>query len=421
MGVFDQWPFIGRRRVKLSEAGPDSFVFAENTSWAGKAVSVDSAMQLSTAFACIRLLAETSGTLPLAVYRQKGEQAAKARDHPLWAILHDAPNADQTSLEFVENIVGCLASQGDYFARKERNGLGVLVSLEPRRPDLASVRRVSGRRKYTFNGVNGEPEERDVDEDDVFHVKGFGIGAGDRGLPPITLARQAIGSALAADEAAAKMFSSGLQLAGFIETGASLLKSEQRADLQKTFEKFTGSNNAGKLMALEAGMKFVPIGINPKDAQMLETRAFNVEEICRWFRVPPFMVGHTEKVTSWGTGLEQQNIGFLTYALNPYLKRIEKAINKQLLLPAERGVIFAEFILEGLLRADSKARADFYSSATQNGWMHRDDVRAKENLPPIPDGTGQMFTVQSSLQPLDKLGVEPARPVQPAPGEPVNR
>lgn len=158
--------------------------------------------------------------------------------------------------------------------------------------------------------------------------------------------------------------------------------------------------------------------MDPEDAQLIETRGFNVDQVCRIFRVPPFMVGHTQNSTSWGTGLEQQQIGFLTFAMRPYLVRIEQSIRKQLLKPSERSSFYAEFVIEGLMRADSSGRAALYTSAGQNGWMTRNEMRRRENLPPIEGG--DTLTVQSNLVPLDQLGKQPARRVQPAPGDPVD-
>lgn len=166
-----------------------------------------------------------------------------------------------------------------------------------------------------------------------------------------------------------------------------------------------GVKNAGGMVPLEAGYKPYPISLSPADSQMLENRLFNVEDICRWFRIAPYLVGHTEKSTSWGTGLEQQNLAFLTYTLSPYIARIEKAISKWLLKPTERREFFAEFNLEGLLRADSKGRAEAYRTALQNGYYTRNEVRAKENL--VPKEGGDILTVQSNMIPLDMLGKLP--------------
>lgn len=400
----------GRRRVKLTDPGGWDLTLATA---ANKRVEPDTALQLSTAWACIRLLSETIATLPLGLYTRSGETKVLARDNPLYTVLHDQPNADQTAVEFWEGMIACLCLRGNAFAEKEMVS-GRLVALTPIDPDKVSlIRTPEGRRQYRVGGPTGQ---RILDEDSVFHLKGFGIG-GDLGLSPVAYARESMAAALAADEAAARFFASGMQLSGFIETGTATLKADQRKQLQELFQKFAGSPNAGKMMALEGGMKWVPLGLSPEDSQLLMTRAFNVEEICRWFRVPPFMVGHTEKSTSWGTGLEQQMIGFLTFSLRPYLTRIEQAVKKQLIAPADRGKLFAEFNLEGLLRADSQGRAQLYSTYAQNGISTRNEIRARENMAPM-DG-GNDLTVQSNLVPLAMLGQLQPRAVQPAAGEPV--
>ena len=213
---------------------------------------------------------------------------------------------------------------------------------------------------------------------------------------------EVFGAAMAADEAAGKVFANGMQASGFLTHEGGVLKENQREQIRESLNKFSGSQNAGKLMVLEAGMKYQGITMDPEAAQMLETRAFNVEEICRWFRVPPFMVGHMDKQSSWAASVEAQNLHFLSNSLRPLLVNIEQEISRCLLTPNERDKYFAEFNVEGLLRADSAARANFYNTALQNGWLNRNEVRQKENMPPV-DG-GETYTAQSNLLPLEKLG-----------------
>lgn len=363
---------------------------------AKKPVTVESVLSLSTTWACVRLLSETSGTLPCGFFMRTGDDRAAAKNHPLYALLHDSPNADQTAAEFWEAVVACLCLWGNFYAEKEYIGTR-LVALTFLRPDCMQVRREDGRRVYRYSDASGA---KVLDETKVFHVRGFGVG-GDVGLSPISYARQTMGIALAAEETAGATFANGLQLSGFLKL-LQVSTHEQRLEMVDLFAKFAGSSQTGKVMPLPMGAEFVPLGISPEDAQLLESRGFNVEEVCRWFRVPPFMVGHTSNSTSWGTGLEQQRLNFLTFALQPYLTRIEQAISKQLLTPGERDLYFAEFNLDGLLRADSAARAAFYASAAQNGWMHRSEIRRKENLPPV-EGSDEL-TVQSNLVLLSKLG-----------------
>lgn len=401
---------FGHRNLKLSnrdDAETLRAAMSASGSAAGKSVTQDTVLQLSTAWSCIRLLSETIGTLPLPVYRHKGDAKEPARDLPLYELMHDSPNADQTAAEFLEAIVACLCLWGNFYGHKKMIG-SRLVSVEQLRPDLMRVKRDDrGRRRYSYGDPKGH---RDFPEDEIFHVRGFGVG-GDVGLSPISYARQTMGTSLAADETAAETFKNGLQISGFITEATGTKSSpEQRKDLMKLFSEFMGSLNAGKVMPLPSGFDFKGISMNPEDAQLLETRRFHVEEICRWFRVPPFMIGHTEKSTSWGTGLEQQMIGFLTFSLRPYLTRIEQAIRKQLIPATDRSTIFAEFNLEGLLRADSQGRAALLSALGQNGYITRNEGRALENRPPMAGG--DVLTVQSNLLPLDQLGKAATSPEQ---------
>jgi HK97 family phage portal protein len=207
---------------------------------------------------------------------------------------------------------------------------------------------------------------------------------------------------MAADRASGTFFKNALMAAGIFTT-ENQIKEGQREIFKQRLQEYQGAMNAGKSPLLEAGVKYQTLGINPTDAQMLETRAFSIEEICRWYGVPPHMVGHTEKSTSWGTGLETQNGMFLQYTLLPWIKRIEQSVNKKLLGPAEKREYYSKFNLEGLLRADSAARSAFYSQMVQNGIYTRDEVRAKENLAPM-SGNAEVLTVQVNMTTLDKLG-----------------
>jgi HK97 family phage portal protein len=384
-------------------------VFLGGESSAGKAVNADTAMNLSAANACVRLLSETIGAMPLMVYERLDDGGRRpAKEHWSYALLHDSPNADQTPVEYWEGQVAALALWGNGLARKEKAG-GRVVALQPFSPAATTVsRQRNGRLRYSYVefGVR-----HDLDEDDVVHIRGFGTDR-DWGLSPIAMARHSLGLAMAADEAAAKLFANGMVSSGFIETQKFLTK-EQRAQFETSLEKFKGSTNAGKLMTLEGGFAFKPLSINPEDMQMLESRRFNVEEICRWFRVPPFMIGHTEKSTSWGTGIEQQQIGFLTFTLAPYLARIQQRLNASLLSPVDRRKYYVEFNIESLLRADSAGRAAFYSTMAQNGGITRNEIRVRENLPKMPGG--DVLTVQSNLVPLEMLGKVPAAPTPPEP------
>jgi HK97 family phage portal protein len=391
--------FLGST-VRLTDAGFWSTFYGADSA-SGKIVSQQTTLQLSTAWACVRLIAETVATLPISLYERKNGAAVIATQHPVHAVISQQPNADQTPVEFWECVVASLLLSGNSFNEPHWVGrdLSSLEFLIPQ--NMSPPRRLEGGViEYRYTDLDGKP--RILTEDSMMHTRGFGTDPL-CGLSPLAMGRHIFGAAMAADEAASKMFANGMKLGGVLSTDM-LLTPEQRRDLKgEMAAQFTGAVNAGKTMVLEAGMKYQQVSMTPEDAQMLQTRAFNVEEICRWFRVPPWMVGHTEKSTSWGSGIEQQMIAFLSFTLLPWMKRIEQSINRRLLRPEDRRYFYAKFNPEGLLRADSAARAAFYSAMVQNGIYTRDDCREKEDMP-RRGGNADALTVQSNLLPIDKLG-----------------
>ena len=366
-------------------------------------MSKERALKISTVFACVRLISETVGTLPCSIYRREGEQGKTSDpEHPLYPILRYAPNFDFTRVEYFERLTADLCLWGNHFSEIGRGVAGDVVALTGLDPSLVNVWRDSnGAIRYWYADPYGA--WREISDDDMFHVRGFGITSNDvLGLSPITCGSVSLDIAASADAVAANTYKNGLRPSGVLSTDR-VLTPEQREQERLWIQKAVGGlRGAGGVLVAEAGYKYQQLSMNPADAQMLENRAFNVEDICRWFRVPPFMVGHTEKSTSWGSGLEQQGQGFATYTLKPYLDRIEAAIQKKLIPLKDRFTHLAEFNLDGLLRADSEARAKHYASATQNGWMNRNEARAKENMGTIEGGG--IYTVQANLIPLDKIG-----------------
>ena len=374
--------------------------FGMGGTFANKRVTPDSAMSLSAAWSAVRLNARTIGSCGRRVFRRDSSLVrVAAEDHPLHRVLAISPNSDQTPMEFWEGQVTALNLRGNAYAKIGRRGDGQVVALWPLNPDSVSVFRTpEGERRYQLSG------EGDVAESEIFHLRGFGAG-GDMGLSPIQFGRHTLATALAAEEVAGSTFANGLQLSGFVEDQpAAKTTNEQREALVKLFEKFAGSSRAGKIMPLPPGFTFKALGLSPEDAQLLDTRRFSVEEICRWFGVFPILIGHaSEGQTMWGSGIEQIVLAWLTLGLGTELERIEQAIEKQLLLPQDQGRYYVQHNVESLLRADSAARAALYSSYTQNGIASRNFVRSKENLPPYEGSNGDMLTVQSNLVPLDQL------------------
>ncbi|EPJ7735817.1 phage portal protein, partial [Enterobacter hormaechei] len=365
------------------------------TSSSGKVVTADKAIQLSAVWACVRLLSESISTLPLKIYvRQPDGSRKAATDHPAYSILCRRPNSEMTPSRFMLMVVASICLRGNAFIEKKFIA-NRLVSLVPLLPQNMVVKRLTTgalEYKYTENG-----NERVIPVKNIMHIRGFGLD-GVCGMMPMKTGRDVIGSAMAVEESAAKIFEQGLQSSGFLSSDKAL-DDTQREKLRGYMAAFTGSKNAGKIMVLEGGLTYQGVTMNPEDAQMLESRAFSIEEICRWFRVPPFMVGHTTKQSSWASSLEGMNLQFLTHTLRPLLVNIEQEIGRCLLDSDDE--VFAEFSVEGLLRADSAGRAAYYTSALQNGWMSRNDVRRLENMPPIEGG--DIYTVQLNLTQLKNL------------------
>lgn len=391
----------GRARL---EDGERALPFDSHTTPAGSTVGPDSSLRLSAVWACVRLRSQTIASLPLHL---RAEDKSLAKQHPLYRLLHSSPNADMTASEFWEAQLASLDLWGNSFVLIEWDGRRV-VSLTPLNPEkVVVVRSNSGELTYEYKAGGKVTVYR---EEEILHLKGFTLD-GIMGLSPIQFAAETMGGLMDANRAASREFQNGLKVGGFLKTGSITLQKEQRDRLRDSLSQFGRPENAGKWMVLEAGMEPASaqgIRMNPADAQLLESRYFGIEEICRAFGVPPQLIGHTDKASSWASSLENTNLGFLTYSLRPVLVRIEQAITKKLLLPEERDQYRPKFAVEGLLRADSAARSSFYSQMLQNGVMSRNDVRALEDLPPVEGGDA--LTVQLNLTTIDKIGAPEETP-----------
>lgn len=370
------------------------------SSASGEPVSEQSILSLSAAWACARLISETIATLPLSMHERAAGGKRVAPQHPLHFVIHDQPNSDSTAAVFWESVVAAMLLRGaakceKLMVGKRLVGLGFLAANR-----LSESRRGDGSIEYRYTEENGQ--QRTIPASRVWTIPGWSLD-GKNGVSVIRYGANVFGAAQATDKAASGTFKRGLMPTTWFKY-PNKLKENQREDARKYIEgRLSGAVNSGKPAILEAGMEVGTVGINPIDAQLLQSRAFSVEEICRWFRVPPWMVGHTEKSTSWGTGIEQQMIGFLTFTLGPWLRRIEQSISKDLLTPADRLRYYPKFAVEGLLRADSAGRSSFYSAMVNNGILTRDEVRELEDREPM-GGNASVLTVQMALAPLDTLG-----------------
>lgn len=374
----------------------DLYVSREMDSETGVDITPKTVMQVDAVWSCVRLISETIATLPLSMHERTSSGKRVASQHPLHFVIHDQPNADSTASVFWEALVAAMLLRGNGRAEKLYVGdrLVGLAFLDPNK--LVITRNGNGKKLYQYPRADGTP--RQIEASRIWTIPGFTLD-GENGVSVIAYGAKVFGAAMAAERTAARTFRNGMLPTVYYKVAA-FLKPDQRKMFK---EEIQGSVERGESPVLEGGTDVGTVGINPVDAQLLESRSFSVEAICRWFRVPPWMVGHTEKSTSWGTGIEQQMIGFLTFTLGPWLRRIEQSINKDLLTPADRVRYYAKFAVEGLLRADSAGRAAFYAAMVNNGILTRDEVRELEDREPM-GGNAAVLTVQSAMTTLDSLG-----------------
>lgn len=366
----------------------------------GKTVTVNKAMRLAACWSCVRLISETIATLPLGLYRRLPDGGREvAGDNDLHWILNTTPNSRMTAVQFWEAVVASMLLRGNAFVEIIRIG-GRIVALEfllPNRMDLDVGD--NGEIIYRYREKNGQP--RDIARSNMMHIPAFSLD-GQIGLSPIAYGADVFGSAMSAEDVASSTFKNGMHQTVAFEVDA-LMNKQQRDEFRDYVQRISGAMNAGKSPVLEKGVSAKVIGINPIDAQLLESREYSAEEICRFYMVDPTLVGYSDKASNWGTGLEQKLLRFLTFTLRAYMRRIEEGITRSLLLPAQRRLIYPEYSIEGLMRADSAARATLYSQMVQNGIYTRDECRMKENLPKMGGNAG-VLTVQTNLSPIDKLG-----------------
>jgi len=382
----------------------------EGENYSGKGVTETTALTISTVWSCVKLVSESIASLPLGIFENDTDgNKVLLRDSDLYRLVHESPNADETAFDFWQAVIALILLWGNCYILKTYRGAGAsrkLTAFEILDPaKMGFKENPDGSLTYLYSDIDGRKE---YSEDQIAHFRGFRMKS-KFGLSVIRQAANTIGNSLAMQETTGRLYSNGMRPSGAL-TVPGELKKEQREQMRTNIAgQVGGVSKTGGIIVLEHGMSFTPLSIPPEDAQMLESCAFSVEEICRWFGVPPILIGHSEKTTSWGTGIEQINLGFLQYTITPMLKRIESQVKRSMMNPGDRKRQFAEFNVAGFLRADSTGRAALYGSASQNGWMTRAEIRAKENLPSIPGS--DKLTVQSNLVPLDQLG-QVAAPVQ---------
>ena len=405
MGIFSGL-FHSRDKPSNSTNGSGYRFFLGNST-AGKAVTERSAMQMTAVYSCVRILAEAIAGLPLHLYCYKEDGGKeKALGHPLYLLLHDEPNPEMSSFVFRETLMMHLLLWGNAYAQIIRNGKGEVVALYPLMPNRMTVDRdSSGQLFYSYQMSNSDAPTMPggtviLKPSDVLHVPGLGFD-GLVGYSPIAMAKNANGLAIATEEYGAKFFANGATPGGLLEYPGTVKDPDR---VRESWNKgFSGSQNAGKVAILEEGMKYTPISIAPEQAQFLETRKFQINEIARIFRIPPHMIGDLEK--SSFSNIEQQSLEFVKYTLDPWVVRWEQSLSRALFTPEEKSRYFFKFNVEGLLRGDYQSRMNGYATARQNGWMSANDIRELENLDRIPaEEGGDLYLINGNMLPLVHAG-----------------
>lgn len=377
---------------------------------AGKNVNERSAMQLTAVYACVRILAEGVAGLPLHLYKcGKNGSREKAVDHSLYFLLHDEPNPEMTSFVFRETLMTHLLLYGNCYCQIIRDGRGQVTALYPLMPNQMSVDRdEKGQLYYTYlrSGEEADTMKKGTVyllPEDVLHIPALGFD-GLVGYSPIAMAKNSIGMGLACEEYGAKFFANGAAPSGVLEHPGTI------KDITRLRESWNaiygGSKNAGKVAILEEGMHYSPISISPNEAQFLETRKFQVDEIARIFHVPPHMIGDLERSTF--SNIEQQSLEFVKYTLNPWVCRWEQALTKSLLSPKEKREYCIKFNVDGLLRGDYQSRMNGYAVGRQNGWMSANDIRELENMDKISEEQGgDLYLVNGNMIKMTDAATNP--------------
>jgi HK97 family phage portal protein len=383
-----------------------SFFFGGTSS--GKSVNEHTAMQMTAVYSCVRILSETVAGLPLHVYKYNDNGGKeKYLAHPLYKLLHDEPNPEMTSFAFRETLMGHLLLWGNAYAQVIRNARGEVVALYPLMPNKMTVDRDSnGRLFYLYQRSLedapslGKDSQVYLSPSDILHIPGLGFD-GLVGYSPIAMAKNAVGLAIAAEEYGAKFFANGAAPGGVLEHPGTIKDPQKVKDSWNSA--YQGSGNAHRVAVLEEGMKYQPIGVSPEQAQFLETRKFQINEIARIFRIPPHMLADLEK--SSFSNIEQQSLEFVKYTLDPWVVRWEQSMCRTLLMESEKPTVFIKFNVDGLLRGDYASRMNGYATARQNGWMSANDIRELENLDRIPvELGGDLYLINGAMTKLQDAG-----------------
>lgn len=398
--AFTRWLAGGLQRFQgIQYPGPAGY-----DSEAAATVTFDSAMQLSVVWACVKLLAETVASLPLSMYRKVPGGREVETEHPLAILFSGKVNRYQTRIEFWESVILNLVMHGNAYCLISKTG-GRITSLLPLMSSQIETRLLpDGTVVHIYtqdSGVDVLSSER------VWHLKLMGNGV--IGMSVLDYQRNTLGIAIAAESSVTKIYANGAKPSGVLMIDR-LLTPEQRDMVRANFNGLVEGNGA-RLLVLEQNAKFEPVSMTPQDIELLASRRFQVEEICRWYGVPSVMVNDTSGSTVWGSGISEIVRGFYKLTLRPILEKAEESMRVNLLPVAERSKYEFEFDFEGLLRADQKSRFDGYRVGIQGGIVTPNEARAWEGLPEIEGG--DKLYMQGATVPIEQLGQDAPNPEAP--------
>lgn len=374
-------------------------------SYSDEVITPESALTVPAVLAAITIIAEDTASLPLILYKRNGKYKNRAFDNIYYRLMHDQPNPEHTSFIFRELLMGHLLAWGNFFGQLIINSAGDVDAIWPLRPDRVTVSRVDGLKVYRYTSYDNKM--RIFAQDEVIHIPAFGFD-GLIGQSRIALARNSIGFAISAEKFGSKFFANdarpsiAIKYPGHFDLLTDKGQKEYEAFKISWNQAYQGSDNAWKVGLLQDGMDIATIGMPPADIQFVENQKWSLNQLARVFRIPPHMIGDIEKSTSWGTGIEQQEQGYVNHTIRPWTVRIEECLNTQLLLQSDRSQLYYEHLFDALLRGDISTRFNAYVQGLTNGWMSPNEVRARENMNPIADGDG--YRVPLNTSPINSNG-----------------
>jgi HK97 family phage portal protein len=368
------------------------------TTYSGVEITDKTALQISVFWSCTKILAEDVATLPVFLYKKADKGKIKAENHNLYQILKDEPNNEMLSINFLEMLMVNILLWGNCYIHKIYNNAGEIIELWPLYSQYMEIKRdKSGNLYYKYNESNNKKE---FSKDEIINIVGLSID-GIQGLSIIKYAAQSLGLTISTEKFGSSFFKNGSKPSGTLELPEGKRCNDKSQVRTEWNQLYTGTENAGKIAILENGMKYKQIGIPPEDAQFLQTRQFQIPEVCRWFRMPPHKAGDLSNATF--SNIEHQSIEYVSNTLRPWLVRFEKSLSKGLLTQKEKKKFFIQFNVDGLLRGDFNTRMQGYATARQNGWMNANDIRELEDLNPMPeDAGGDKYLVNGNMVPINE-------------------